>query len=94
MTAGQQIIQHAHLRKKFAVLERSREAESRDLMRRTPGNVLAAETDGAAAAIDAADAVERAGLAGAVRANEREQLARGNRKRHVVEHGQAAETQA
>ena len=94
VAAGQQIIQHAHLRKKLAVLERSREAEPRDLMRRTPGNVLAAETDGAAAAIDAADAVERAGLAGAVGADQREQLARGDRKRHVVEHGQAAETQA
>ena len=76
------------------MLERAGEAEPGDLVRRTAGNILAAETDGAAAAIDAADAVEHAGLAGAVRADQREQLARGNRKRHVVEHGQAAEAQA
>ena len=63
-------------------------------VRRASGNILAAESDGAAAAIDAADAVERAGLAGAVGADQSEQFARGNRKRHVVEHGQAAETQA
>ena len=93
MTPSQQIVEHAHLREQLAVLECARQAETRDFVRRTPGNVLAAEADGAAAAIDAADTVERAGLAGAVGADQREQLARGDRKRHVVEHAQAAETQ-
>ena len=77
MAAGQQIVQHRHLRKQFAVLEGARDAEPRDLVRRAAGDVLAAEADRAAAAIDAADAVEHAGLAGAVRADQREQLAGG-----------------
>src|SRR6185503_3688026 len=94
VTAGQQVVEHAHLREQLAVLERAGETEPGNLVRRASGNVLAAETDGAAAAIDAADAVERAGLAGAIRADQRKQLARGNRKRYVVKHGQAAETQA
>ena len=46
------------------------------------------------AAIDAADAVEHAGLAGAVRADQREQLALLDAQRHAVEHLQAAEAQA
>ena len=54
----------------------------------------AAESDRAAAAVDAADAIEHAGLAGAVRADQREQFAGLDRERHVVEHGQAAEAQA
>src|SRR5207342_1201707 len=58
VTACQQIVEHAHLRKKLAVLEGARKAEPRDLVWRTPGNILAPETDGAAAAIDAADTVE------------------------------------
>src|SRR6187549_2490580 len=94
VTAGQQVVEHAHLREQLAVLERAGETEPGNLVRRASGNVLAAETDGAAAAIDAADAVERAGLAGAIRADQRKQLARGNRKRYVVKHGQAAEAQA
>ena len=46
------------------------------------------------AAVDAADAVEDAGLAGAVGADQREQLARLDRKRDAVQHRQAAEAQA
>ena len=75
------------------MLECSGETERSNFVRRTAGYVLAPETDSAAAAIDAADAVERAGFAGAIGPDKREQLAGGNRKRHVVEHGQAAETQ-
>ncbi len=74
--AGQQVVEHRHLRKQLAVLERAREPEPRDLVRRAAGDVLAAEADRAVAAIDAADAVEHAGLAGAVRADQRQQLAR------------------
>ena len=48
VTAGQQVFQHAHLREQLAVLERAREAEPRDLVRRTAGDVLALEPDGAA----------------------------------------------
>ena len=45
------------------------------------------------AAIDAADAVEHAGLAGAVRADQRQQLAALDRERNAVEHDEAAEAQ-
>ena len=50
--------------------------EPGDGVRRQAGDVAAAETDAALAAIDAADAVQHAGLAGAVGADQREQLAR------------------
>ena len=54
---------------------------------------FAAEADRAVAAIDAADAIEHAGLAGAVRADQREQFAAPDRKRHAVQHQEAAEPQ-
>ena len=76
------------------MLECSGETERSNFVRRAAGYVLTPEMDSAAAAIDAADAVERAGLAGAIGADKREKLTRGNRKGHVVENGQAAETQA
>ena len=44
MAAGQQIFQHGHLRKQFAVLEGAGEAEPRDLMRRPAGDIAAAES--------------------------------------------------
>ena len=72
MAAGQQIFQHAHLREQFAVLEGAGQPEPGDLVRRLAGDVAAAEADRARAAVDAADAVENAGLAGAVRADQRQ----------------------
>ena len=94
MAAGQQVLDHGHLGKQFAVLERARHAEPRDLARRAPGDRLAAKADSARPAIDAADAVEHAGLAGAVRADQRKQLALLDAQRDAVEHLQAAEAQA
>ena len=63
-------------------------------MYRARSLVSPAEADDAVAAIDAADAVEHAGLAGAVRPDQGEQLAVLDCKRDIVEHGQSAETQA
>ena len=40
MTAGQEIVQHRHLREQLAVLERAREPEPRDLMRRAAADHL------------------------------------------------------
>ena len=91
--AGQEIVQHRHLRKQLAVLEGAREPEPRDRVRLAAGDILAAKADRSFAVVDAADAVEHAGLAGAVRPDQREQLARLDRKRHAVEHGQPAEAQ-
>ncbi len=56
------------------------EAEAGDLVRRATEDVDAAEPDRAVAAINAADAIERACLAGAVRADQREQFARLDRE--------------
>ena len=83
-----------HLREQLAVLERARNAE-RARSRAAAGRRCPRPRKRIApcAAIDAADAVEHAGLAGAVRADQREQLARLDRERHVVEHGEAAEAQ-
>ena len=47
----------------------------------------------AVALVDAVDAVEGAGLAGAVGADQREQLARLDRERQALQHGEAAEAQ-
>ena len=91
---GQEVVEHAHLRKQLPVLERAGNPEARDVMGGTAADIDAIYADGAAAAIDAADAVEHAGLAGSVRTNEREQLAVPDRKRDVVEHDEAAEPQA
>ena len=93
MPRGQQVLQHRHLREQFAMLERAREAEARDLVRRARADRRPAEADGALPAIDAADAIEHAGLAGAVRSDQREQFAGIDRERHVFEHAEAAEAQ-
>ena len=59
-----------------------------------PVMISPSEADRAAAAIDAADTVEHAGLAGAVRPDQREKFTGLDRKRHIVEHGQPAKVQA
>ena len=76
------------------MLKRARNAEPRDVVRRAAGDIVALEADGAGAAIDAADAIEDAGLACAVRPDQREQFAGLDRKRHIIEHGQPAKAQA
>src|SRR5262249_6265717 len=72
---------------------RARDAEPRDRVRRQPRQLPALEADAATATIESADAVEHAGLASAVGPDQGEQLARLDRKRHAVEHAQAAEAQ-
>src|SRR4029079_6392953 len=91
--AGEQIVEHAHLRKQFSVLEGAGDTEPRYLMRRKTGDVAPAEADYPGAAIDAADAVEHAGLAGTVRADQRQKLLALDRKRNAVEYDKAAEPQ-
>src|SRR5436190_357785 len=93
MATGEQIFDHRHLRKQFAMLECPSDPEPCDLMRLAAVDVLAAKANGAGAGIESTDAIENAGLAGAVRADKREQLAPLHGKRHVVEHHQPAEPQ-
>src|SRR5215831_16221287 len=84
MADRQQVFQHRHLRKQLAVLERSRKPEPCDLVRLAAGDGVAAKTDLSLAAVDAADAIEHAGLARAVRANERDKLAPAHAERDAV----------
>ena len=75
------------------MLESASDAKAGDVVRRAAVDVLAAQPDDALAAIDATDAVENAGLAGAVRADQRQQFTGLHRKRHVGEDGKPAEAQ-
>src|SRR5262249_38388413 len=91
---GQEVVEHRHLRKQLAVLERACESEPSNLVPRAAGDKVATKTDLPLAAVDTAHAIEHAGLAGAVRTDQREQLACRHGERHAVEHGEAAEAQS
>jgi hypothetical protein len=91
MTTGQQVVEHRHVRKQLAVLEGSGKPKLRDVVRQPAGDILAAKADCAVAAVESADAVEHAGLTGAVRPDQREQLARVDSERNAVKHDQPTE---
>src|SRR5262249_15156166 len=93
MAAGQKIFQHRHVRKHLGMLEGAGYPETGDLMWRLAVDILLTQPDCALAAIDAADAVEHAGLAGAVRADQGEQLTGLDMQRYLSQHGQSAEPQ-
>src|SRR5262245_14705354 len=93
MAAGQQVLDHGHVRKQLAMLERARDTEPGDVVWRAATQVLTAKADAPAAAVEAADAIEDAGLAGTVRTDQGEQLSRLDRERDAVEHDEAAEPQ-
>ena len=78
----------------LAVLERAGDAEPGDGARGQASDIATTKANAALAAIDAADAVEHAGLAGPVGADQRQQLGRLYRQRDAIEHRQAAEVQA
>src|SRR5690348_14622067 len=92
MPADEQVVEHAQVRQQLAVLEGARDAEAGDGVGLCAGNALAAEENvSARRPIDPADAVQHAGLARAVRTDERQELARFERERDALEHLQAAE---
>jgi len=92
MARDQQVLEHAHVGEELAVLESARNAQPCDAVRLVARDVARVERDAPCAwAIDAADAVQDRGLAGAVRADQREQLAGPRLERHAVQHLQAAE---
>ena len=65
------VLAHAHRREQAEVLEAARDAERRDLVRGAGEQVLAVEGDAARLGrVEAADAVEERGLAGAVGADQ------------------------
>ena len=74
--ADQQVLQQRGVGEQLDVLERARDAEAGDPVRRDVGDVLVLEDQPARRRlIDAADQVEDRRLAGAVRADDREHLA-------------------
>lgn len=77
MACGQEIVAHREAAGQLRVLDGARDAPSRDLVGTQPDQFLAVEQDAAAG----------------VGADQRQQLARGDAERDLVEHHQAAETQ-
>ena len=92
--ADEQIIEHAEMRQQLPVLESARDAEARNGVRRLAGDAFAAEENIAArGTVDAAHAVEHARLAGAIRPDEGEKLARLYGERHALQHLEPAEAE-
>ena len=76
MPGDQQVFDHRHVRHQLAVLEGARQPEPGDGMRPARRELLPVEIDATARrSVDAADAVEHAGLAGAVGTDQAQQLA-------------------
>ena len=75
------------------MLESACDPQARHVARRPPSDRNTAEADLALAAINAADAIEHAGLAGTIGPYEREQLALAYRERDIVEHVETTEAQ-
>ena len=93
VSAGEQIIDHAHLRKQLAVLKSAGNAQAGNIVRRQSADVAAAKAYGALAAVNAADAVEHASLAGAVRPDQRQELVALDGECHPIDHDQATKAQ-
>ena len=97
MAAEHEVVEHRHVGEQLDVLERARDADGRDLVRPAPRQLVlsaggAVKQDAPALRpVEAADAVEQAGLAGAVGADDGHDLAVVDVEAHAVERGDAAE---
>src|SRR5262249_57506571 len=72
VAAGHDVVEHAHVREQLDMLEGARDTEPRHGARRQARYFAAAKADDAVAAVNAVDAIEGAGLAGTVWADQRE----------------------
>src|SRR3954464_6970723 len=82
------------MRQQLAVLERARDAGSRNGVRRRTGDALAVEQHLAAGrTVDSADAIEHAGLACPIGPDQREKLSGLDPEGHSVEYLQPAESE-
>ena len=94
MSAEQQVVEHRHLREQLDVLERAGDAQGGDLVRAQTLDAAALPADVADLGdVHLADGVEDRGLAGAVGADDREQLAAVDAERDVVDRQHPAEAQ-
>jgi hypothetical protein len=92
MLADHHVVEHAHAAEQRQVLERAADADLGDAMARHRQQRPAVEHDRAAlAVVQAADAVEQRGLAGAVRPDQPDDAPGRDVERHAVERDDAAE---
>src|SRR6185503_12299883 len=90
--AGQHVFERAAIAEQARLLERAHEAERGDAARFQAAQVLAAKDDLPAGRREiAADGIERRGLSGAVRTDQRKHLALAHLEADAVEREQAAE---
>ena len=90
--ADDQVVEHRRAVEQGRGLERARHAEPGDLVRAQAGHVLPLEQDLARTRrVRAGDQVEEGGLAGAIGADDRVDMAGFERHGHVVHRGQPAE---
>jgi hypothetical protein len=93
VTAELDVVAHAHRAKEREVLKGAADAERRDAVRRRLEERPALERDPPVAErVEARQAIEERRLAGAVRADEADDVAARDRERHPVEGDDAAET--
>src|SRR5205823_4772759 len=90
--ADEHVLERRHLREEADVLKGAADTELRDCVRRLAGDVDAVEEDPARrGAVEAGEHVEERRLAGAVRADQADDRALGDREVEVVDREQAAE---
>ncbi len=87
---NEQVLAYRHAREQLGALERARQAQARPTKRRHAGDVAAVEQHPAVVgAQEAVEAVEEGGLAGAVRADETDELTGADLDRHIAQRGDA-----
>jgi hypothetical protein len=94
VAAEEQVVEHGEVFEQLDVLEGPGQAGPGDAVRLQPGQVAAVEADAALLGpVQARQAVEQRGLAGAVGADDGEQLARPDLEAHRAEGPDAGEAQ-
>src|SRR5271156_6501646 len=94
VASDQKIFHHGQVWKQLGVLKGAADAEFHHLPQRASGNVLAIERDfPTARTVDAVDAVEHGGFAGAVRADQRDQFRRRSLERNRPQGLDSSETE-
>src|SRR5580765_312454 len=95
MTANHDVVEHRHVAEKREILKRPADTDGRAPVRRKTGDVFTLEQYAAARGhVAAGDAVQKGGLAGAVRPDDREKLARLHGKADVNERPDSSEAKA
>jgi hypothetical protein len=94
VATDQEILHHGEMREQFPVLKSAADAELRHFPERTAcGSFAVQQYFAAMRVINAVDAVEHSGFAGAIRADHRDQFRRRNFERHRAQGVNAAEAE-